>query len=117
MKVQLLKVRECPKLKEKEAKKKESSMTIADTSFVRTNSINIVHDGEWEFILEWSYDPFAHDEYMTTIDMDVWYFDSGANKDITSHPDFFPSLQIAPIRSTLMCANKSSYPLKGIEKF
>ena len=44
----------------------------------------------------------------------MWYFDSGASKHITSQQDMFSSLKSAPAGNTVMCANNSSYPVKGV---
>ena len=39
-------VKKYPKLKKKEAMKKESSMVVANTSFVRIDSTNLEHDAD-----------------------------------------------------------------------
>ena len=45
-----------------------------------------------------------------------WYFDSGASKHITSHRDLFSSLETVAVGNSVMCANDSSYPVKGTGK-
>ena len=83
-------IKNCPKLKAKEAKKKESNAaTIADAS-TGSDSANVVQDAEWAFTLHCQYDPSGHDACLAVfVDSDVWYFDSGATKKITSHRDMF----------------------------
>ena len=44
----------------------------------------------------------------------VWYFDSGATKNITSHRDLFTSLEVVPNENIVTCANNVSYPIKGV---
>lgn len=51
---------------------------------------------------------------MSVVDLDVWYFDSGATKHITLQHNFFTSLNSAPIGNTVSCTNNSSYPIKGV---
>ena len=53
---------------------------------------------------------------MTVVDMDVLYFDNGAIKHITSHSDLFSFLETISVGNSVMCANDSSYPIKGIGK-
>ena len=48
------------------------------------------------------------------VDLDVWYFDSGDTKHVTSQCNFFTSLLSTPIGNTISCANNSSYPIKGV---
>ncbi|MCO5598085.1 hypothetical protein L7F22_052176 [Adiantum nelumboides] len=63
------------------------------------------------------YEPFVHDACIAvSIDSDVWYFDSGATKHITSHHDMFTSLEAVLNGNTVTCANNASYPIKGVEK-
>lgn len=51
------------------------------------------------------------------VDFDVWYFESGATKNITSHHDMFTCLEaIVPNGKTITCANNASYPVKGVGK-
>ena len=45
---------------------------------------------------------------------DVWYFDSGASKHITSQRDMFTSLEVVPIGNYVTCVDNSSYPIKGV---
>ena len=54
--------------------------------------------------------------YVCSVDSDVWYFDSGATKHITSQRSFFSSLESAPTGNTVTCANNSSYPVMGVGK-
>ena len=51
---------------------------------------------------------------MSAVDSDVWYFDSGATKHITSQHSLFTSLEFAPKGNTITCANNSSYPIEGV---
>ncbi|MCO5609186.1 hypothetical protein L7F22_063409 [Adiantum nelumboides] len=46
----------------------------------------------------------------------IWYFDSGASRHITSRKDFFCSLDAAPARKKVTCANNASYPIKDVGK-
>ncbi|MCO5561640.1 hypothetical protein L7F22_015261 [Adiantum nelumboides] len=46
----------------------------------------------------------------------IWYFDSGASRHITSRKDLFCSLDAAPARKKVTCANNASYPIKGVGK-
>ena len=77
-------IKSCPKIKAKEAKKKESNAaTIADAS-TAADFANVVQDAEWAFSVTCHYNPSLHDACMAvSIDSDVWYFDSGATKHIT----------------------------------
>ena len=50
---------------------------------------------------------------MAAANVDVWYFDSGATKHITSQRNFFTSLHSTPTRNSLSCANDSCYPVQG----
>ncbi|MCO5603161.1 hypothetical protein L7F22_057308 [Adiantum nelumboides] len=45
----------------------------------------------------------------------IWYFDSGASRHITSRKDLFCSLDAAPARKKVTCANNASYPIKGVD--
>ena len=103
-------------MKKKEANKKEASMVIVDASTAKIDFANIVLDVEWPFNVKSSYSFSTHDACMIVADMHVWYFDSGASEHITSHCDLFSSLETVPSRKTIMCANNSSYPIKGIGK-
>ena len=76
-----------------------------------------MQDAEWAFIVHCQYDPSIHDACLeVSIDSDVWYFDSGATKLITSHRDMFTCLEVVPNGNTVTCANNASYPVKGIGK-
>ncbi|MCO5592520.1 hypothetical protein L7F22_046523 [Adiantum nelumboides] len=87
-------IKSCPKLKAKEAKKKESNVaTIADASLI-ADSANVVQDREWAF------SAYCH----------------GATKHITSHRDMFTSLEVVPNGNNVTCANNASYPVKGVSK-
>ncbi len=110
-------IKNCPKIKAKEAKKKESNAaTIADAS-TNSDSANVVQDAEWAFTVRCQYDPSVHDACMAVSDDSyVWYFDSGATKHITSHRDMFTSLEAVPTGNTVTCANNASYPVKGVGK-
>ena len=76
-----------------------------------------MQDAEWAFSVHCQYDPSVHDACMAVSDdSDVWYFDSGATKHITSHRDMFTCLEAVPNGNTVTCANNASYPVKGIGK-
>ena len=110
-------IKECPKLKEKESKKKESGMAVADASpSPNAESANLVQDAEWAFSVQCSYNPSLQDACFSATDLHVWFFDSGASKHITSQRDMFSSLESAPAGNTVTCANNSSYPVKGVGK-
>ena len=64
--------------------------------------------------MQCNYDPSREDLCMAVADVDVWYFDSGATKHITSQRSFFTSLCSAPTGNSVSCANDSSYPVKGV---
>ena len=53
---------------------------------------------------------------MAIVDSNVWFFDNGVSKHVTSHKGLFSSLNLALVGSTIMCANKSSYLVKGVGK-
>ncbi|MCO5550454.1 hypothetical protein L7F22_003941 [Adiantum nelumboides] len=114
---------DCPKLKAKEAKKKEGGSTANAGS--TTNAAIIVSsvkedfdaDAEWAFSAECTYNPAVHDACMSVAaDSHVWYFDSGATKHITSHRDLFTSLESVPHGNSVTCANNASYPVQGVGK-
>ena len=108
-------IKTCPKIAAKEAKKKETGMAVvADASPSTTESANVVQDSEWAFSAQCNYDPLLHDSCMSAVDSDVWYFDSGATKHITSQRSLFTSLESAPKGNTVTCANNSSYPIEGV---
>jgi transposase InsO family protein len=109
-------IKNCPKLAAKEAKKKEAGMAVAKASTPKTESANLVQEEEWAFTTVCSFDPSSHDQCMSAVDSDVWYFDSGATKHITSQRSFFSSLEPAPTGNTVTCANNSSYPVMGVGK-
>ncbi|MCO5554729.1 hypothetical protein L7F22_008263 [Adiantum nelumboides] len=46
----------------------------------------------------------------------IWYFDSGASRHIPSRKDLFCSLDAAPARKKVTCANNASYLIRGIGK-
>ena len=100
-------IKDCPKLKAKEAKKKEASMAISDASPSNLESANMVQDTEWAFNVHCSYNPSVHDACMSVADSQVWYFDSGATKHITSKCDIFSFLESASIGNTVTCTNNS----------
>ena len=107
-------LKNCPKLIVKEAKKKEAGMAIAEASTAKTESANLVQNEEWTFTTIFCFDPSSHKQCMSAVDSDVWYFDSGATKHITSQRIFFTSLELAPTGNTVTCANNSSYPVMGV---
>ena len=51
---------------------------------------------------------------MSAMDSNVWYFDSGATKHITSQRILFTSLESAPKGNIVTRANNSSYPVEGV---
>ena len=87
---------------------------VADASPSTTECANVVQDTEWAFSAQCSYDPLLHDSCMSAVDSEVWYFDSGATKHITSQRSLFTSLESAPKGNTVTCANNASYPVKGV---
>ena len=101
-------IKSCPKLA------KELGMTIIDTSPSTIELANVIQDAEWAFSAKCHYDPSLHDVCMFAIAFDVWYFDNGATKHITSQCSFFTSIVFAPISNTVTCANNSSYPIEGV---
>ena len=110
-------IKNFPKLKTKEAKKKESNVATIANASTTTDSANVMQDAEWAFTVDCLYDPSIHDAYLVvSVDSDVWYFDSGATKHITSHRDLFTCLEAVPNGNTVTCANNASYPVKGIGK-
>ena len=107
-------IKTCPKIAAKEAKKKEAGMAVTKASPSTTESANVVQDTEWAFSVQCSYDPLLHDSCMSAVDSDVWYFDNGATKHITSQRNLFTSPEYAPKGNTVTCANNSSYPVEGV---
>ena len=107
-------IKDFPKVLAKEAKKKEANIAIVDASPSNAKSANVVQDAEWAFTVQCNYNPLLHDACMSIVDSDLWYFDSGATKHITSQRNMFTSLESAPTRNTVTCANNSSYPIKGV---
>ena len=109
-------IKYCPKVKAKEAKKREASMAIIEATTTPSNgeSANIVQDADWAFSVTCSYNPSLHGICMSIVDSHVWYFDSGASKHITSQHDMFTSLEIIPTRNSATCADNSSYLVKGV---
>ena len=79
-------------------------MAVADASPSTTESANVVQDTEWAFSVQCSYDTLLHDSCMSVVDSDVWYFDSGATKHITSQRSLFTSLEYALKGNTITCA-------------
>ncbi|MCO5555974.1 hypothetical protein L7F22_009518 [Adiantum nelumboides] len=83
-------IKQCPKLKAKEAKKKEGGSTANAGS--TTNAAIVVSsvkedsnaDVEWDFSAKCTYNLAVHDACMSVAtNSHVWYFDSGATKHIT----------------------------------
>ena len=104
-------IKTCPKIAAKEAKKKVTGMAVTEASPSTTESTNVVQDTEWAFSAQCSYDPLLHDSGISVVDFDVWYFDSGDTKHITSHCSLFTSLEFSPKGNTILCA---SYPIEGV---
>ena len=79
-------IKDCPKVKAKEAKKREAGMDIIEATTTPSNgeSTNIVQDADWAFSMTCNYNPSLHGTCMSIVDSHVWYFDSGASKHITS---------------------------------
>ncbi|MCO5610533.1 hypothetical protein L7F22_064772 [Adiantum nelumboides] len=74
-------------------------------------------DAEWAFNSECTYNHAVHDACMSVaVDSHVWYFDSGATKHITSHRDFFTSLESVPHGNSITCAKNASYPVEELER-
>ncbi|RXY03858.1 hypothetical protein DD576_29290 [Klebsiella pneumoniae] len=113
-------IKSCPKLKAKEAKKKEAGSTT-NAAIVESSvkgDCNVDVDAEWYFSVECTYDPFIHDSCLSVVaESHVWYFDSGATKHITSHRELFTSLEFVPHGNSVTCANNASYPIQGVGKF
>ena len=42
-------IKQCPKLKAKEARKKEANVPIAADAFTNSDSANVAQDAEWAF--------------------------------------------------------------------
>ena len=70
-------------------------MVVVDVSPSNSESTNMVQDTEWAFNVHCNYNPFVHDACMSVADSQVWYFDSGATKHITSQRDIFSFLESA----------------------
>ena len=110
-------IKDCPKIKAKEAKKKEAGMaatTEAPTTGSKSESANVAQDADWAFTVHCSYNPLLHDTCMSIVDSNVWYFDSGASKHITSQRDTFTSLESSLTGNSITCTDNSSYPVKGV---
>ena len=67
-------------------------MVVQDTTPSTPESANVVQDLNWAFTVQYSYDPSCEDACIAVANVDVWYFDSGATKHITSQRSFFTSL-------------------------
>ena len=67
--------------------------------------------------MQFSYDPSLQDACLSATNLHVWFFDSGSSRHITSQRGMFSSLESALVGCTIMCANNSSYPVKGVGKF
>ncbi|MCO5583731.1 hypothetical protein L7F22_037645 [Adiantum nelumboides] len=110
-------IKQCPKLKAKEAKKKEGGSTTNVTIVVSSMKEDFDADAEWDFSAECTYNPVVHDACMlVAADSHVWYFDSGATKHITSHRALFTSLESVPHENSVTCANNASYLVQGVGK-
>ncbi|MCO5552141.1 hypothetical protein L7F22_005651 [Adiantum nelumboides] len=106
-------IKQCPKLKAKDAKKKEGGSTANAGSTTNAAIIESFVKGycdanvdvEWAFSAEGTYNPAVHDACMlVAADSHVLYFDSGATKHITSHHDLFTSLERICIPLLLLLA-------------
>ncbi|MCO5566497.1 hypothetical protein L7F22_020174 [Adiantum nelumboides] len=94
-------------------KKKESSLVVSasgDSSTAKEESANFVQDS-YAFLVCSDFFAYSVDETQM-----IWYFDSGASRHITSRKDLFCSLDAAPARKKVTCANNASYPIKGVGK-
>ena len=82
------------------------------------DSTYVVQDIEWAFSMQCSYNPSIHDHaYMAKFVDHVWYFDSGATKNITLHKNFFTSLEDDPNGNTITCANNAPSLIKWFGTF
>ncbi|MCO5607185.1 hypothetical protein L7F22_061378 [Adiantum nelumboides] len=74
-------IKQCPKLKAKETKKKEDGSTI-NAAIVEASMKEVCDahvDAKWAFSAKCTYNPAVHDACMSiAADSHVWYFDSGA---------------------------------------
>ena len=93
----------------KEAKKKEARLVVVEVSAPKTESANLVQNEEWAFTTVCSFDPCSFEQCMFVVQSNVWYFDNGATKHITSQRNFFTSLEPAPTGNTVTCANYGSW--------
>ena len=102
------------RLLRKRLRRKRLVWLVANASPSSTESINVVQDIDWAFNAQCNYDPLLHDSCMSVVDSDVWYFDSGTTKHITSQRSLFTYLESAPKGNTVTCANNSLYPIEGV---
>ena len=98
-------IKDCPKVKAKEAKKREAGMAVAEapTSDTNGDSANVAQDADWAFSVHCSYNPLLQDTCMSVVDSHVWYFDSGASNHITLQRDM-SLLLIVPLQGVLFRA-------------
>ena len=69
---------------QKRQKKKEAGMAVVVDAIPSTpDSANVVQDSKWAFPMQCNFDSLLNDSCMSIVDLDVWYFDSGATKHIT----------------------------------
>jgi len=106
---------ECYKRIAKE-KKKESGNSVEETSDVGNKkddaTANLVEE-DWCFYT-CSYDPSQEVHSLSVSDSgDVWFFDSGASRHITSRKDLFGRLIPSSCGRKVTCANNASYPVQG----
>ena len=81
------------KLVAKDAKKKEASMVVVDTSFSTIDFANVVQGVDQELIVQCSHDPLMHDSCMSIVNSNMWFFDTGTTKHITLWYSFFITLE------------------------
>ena len=89
-------------------------MAVVDASPSHAESANLLQDADWAFSVQCCYNPLLHDACFSVAELHVWYFDNGASKHITYQQDIFSSLKSTLAGNTVMCANNSSYPVKGV---
>ena len=107
-------IEECRKLA-KRNEKKESGMSIVESSAnAKNDEANMAQDF-WACVVTCHYDATLHSKCMIVNEADSdWFFDSGASKHITSCKSFFVSLKDAPKGGHVVCANNASYPIIGV---
>ena len=59
-------------------------MVVVEASTPKIEFANLVQNvEEWAFSTVCSFDPSSHEQCMSIVDLEVWYFDSGATKHVT----------------------------------